>query len=60
MNMGITMPDCPKCRADAKHVEIVQIIIPRNGPEREDFACRCCAHTWSVLRPPRKDRADDD
>jgi hypothetical protein len=56
MNMGTELPDCPKCHADGpKHVEIVQIVIPRKGPERDDFLCRCCAHPWSVLRPQLPD-----
>lgn len=54
MNMGTAIPDCPKCGADGeKHVAIVVIIVPRNGPDRTDFACNACGHGFSEIRPSR-------
>ena len=53
MNMATDMPDCPKCGAPAKHVEIVQIVLPRRGPDRTDLACNACGHHWSLLEPKK-------
>lgn len=49
------MPDCPKCGADGRHVEIVVVVIWSDGRQREDFACNCCGHPWSLIEPTAPD-----
>lgn len=42
------LPDCPKCHADARHVQLIVIVVFKTGATRTDYACNCCGHGWSV------------
>jgi uncharacterized Zn finger protein len=48
-------PDCPKCGAAEKHVQLV-IAIRDSRRQRVDWACNACGHFWSQLQGP-EDRA---